>query len=240
MSAAAMRGVVRWLGPSADPPPDADLVTAFAARRDADAFAALVARHGPTVLGVCQRVLGDAHDAEDAFQAVFLILAQKVKTVRPPGGVGGWLYGVAVRTANKARVAAARRRRREMIAALNSASREREQPDDSRELAEIRTALDAELARLPETLRAVVVLCDLHGKTRGEAAAELGCPEGTVAARLHRARKKLGDALGRRGLALPAALQRMPGAGLRVRRRRPQHRRRCSRYGPARGPGARS
>ena len=110
MSAAAIRGVVRRLGPSADPPPDADLVSAFAARRDADAFAALVARHGPTVFGVCRRVLGDAHDAEDAFQAVFFVLAQKVKAVRPPGAVGGWLYGVAVRTANKAKVAAARRR----------------------------------------------------------------------------------------------------------------------------------
>ena len=92
-----------------------------------------------------------------------------------------------------------------MIAASNSARRERERPRDSRELAELRAALDAELAKLPETLRAVVVLCDLHGRSRAEAAAELGCPEGTVAARLHRARKKLGEALARCGLALPAA-----------------------------------
>ena len=200
---AAIRGVVRRL-PPADPPPDADLVTAFAARRDAEAFAALVARHGPTVLGVCQRVLGDAHDAEDAFQAVFLVLARKVKAVRPPGAVGGWLYGVAVRTANKARVAAARRRRREMIAAQAQANPDRE-GGGGVELAELRAALDEELAKFPETLRAVVVLCDLHGRTRSEAATELGCPEGTVAARLHRARKKLGEALARRGLALPAA-----------------------------------
>ena len=137
MSAAAIRGMVRRLGPSStmtDPPPDADLVAAFAARRDPDAFAALVSRHGPTVLGVCRRVLGNAHDSEDAFQAVFLVLARKVKTVRPAGAVGGWLFGVAVRTANKARVAMARRRRREMIAASNSTSRKRERPEDTREL----------------------------------------------------------------------------------------------------------
>lgn len=202
MSAAAIRGVVRLLGPS-DPPADADLVAAFAGKRDPDAFAALVDRHGPTVLGVCQRVLGNADDAEDAFQAVFLVLARKVGAVRPPGAVGGWLYGVAVRTANKARVASARRRRREMIAATNSASREHQRPEEDQ--AELRSALDEEIGKLPDALRAVVVLCDLHEKTRAEAARELHCPEGTVAARLHRARKKLGSALARRGLALPAA-----------------------------------
>src|SRR5262245_25896658 len=117
MSAAAIRGVVRQFGPPSDPPTDADLVVAFASRRDPDAFATLVARHGPTVLGVCRRILGGSHDAEDAFQAVFLVLSLKAKSIRPAGGVGGWLYGVAVRTANKARVAAVRRRRREMVAA---------------------------------------------------------------------------------------------------------------------------
>src|SRR5262245_10923138 len=186
MSAAAIRGVVRRLGSPADPPPDAELVATFAARRDPDAFAALVERHGPTVLGVCRRVLGHAHDAEDAFQATFLVLALKATAVRPPGAVGGWLYGVAVRTANKAKVAAARRRRREMIAA--SAQARKANPDGEGgggvDRAELQAVLDAELAQLPDTLRAVVVLCDLHGKTRAEAAAELGCPEGTVAARL--------------------------------------------------------
>jgi RNA polymerase sigma factor (sigma-70 family) len=209
MSAAAIRGVVRRLGPSTsstDSPTDSDLVAAFAAGHDPDAFAALVNRHGPTVLGVCRRVLGNVHDAEDAFQAVFLVLARKVKAVRPPGAVGGWLYGVAVRTANKARVAMARRRRREMIAATNSTSRGgKRQPEDSRVEAELRAALDEEIGKLPDPLRAVVVLCDLHGRTRAEAATELRSPEGTIAARLHRARKKLGEALARRGLALPAA-----------------------------------
>lgn len=203
MSAAVVRGVVRKLGPSADPLSDADLLTAFAVKKDTNAFAAIVTRHGPSVFGVCRRVLGDSHDAEDAFQAVFLVLAQKATSVRPPGSVGGWLYGVAVRTANKAKVAAARRRRREMIAAAQ-AVRVCESPA-SAEQTELCSVLDQELAQLPDALRAVIVLCDLHEKTRSEAAAELKCPEGTIAARLHRARKKLADALSRRGLAIPAA-----------------------------------
>ncbi|HEY2911409.1 MAG TPA: sigma-70 family RNA polymerase sigma factor, partial [Gemmataceae bacterium] len=204
MSAAAVRGLARGLGLPAVSTSDADLVSAFALLGDADAFAALVARHGPTVFGVCRRLLGDTHDAEDAFQAVFLVLAQKADCIRPPGGVGGWLYGVAVRTANKARVAAVRRRRREMKAATVEANAGPE-PGDFINRQELRAALDAELARLPEPLRAAIVLCDLHGKSRAEAAAELGCPEGTVAARVHRARQKLKAALARRGLALPAA-----------------------------------
>src|SRR5262249_44491465 len=200
MSAAAVRGVVRRLGSPSDPPTDADLVTAFAARRDHAAFAELVRRHGPTVLGACRRVLGDSHDAEDAFQAVFLVLARKAEAVRPPGSVGGWLYGVAVRAGDKGRAGATRRRGGGVVAGAAAqaigatpnganpgrepASRERERPEHSPELAELRAVLDAELARLPEALRAAVVLCDLHGKTRAEAAAELGCPEGTVAAHL--------------------------------------------------------
>jgi RNA polymerase sigma factor (sigma-70 family) len=203
MSASAVRGVVRQLGSPADPLSDAELLTAFAAKKDTDAFAALVTRHGPNVFGVCRRVLGDSHDAEDAFQAVFLVLAQKAARVRPPGSIGGWLYGVAVRTANKAKVAAARRRRREMIAAAQTL-RVCDTPN-SAEQTELCSVLDQELARLPDSLRAAIVLCDLLGKTRAEAAAELDCPEGTVAARQHRGRKKLADALFRRGLSLPAA-----------------------------------
>ncbi len=202
MTAAVVRGVVRHLGPSADPPSDADLLTAFVARKDTDSFAALVGRHGPNVLGVCRRILGDSHDAEDAFQAVFLVLAQKAGCISPPGSVGGWLHGVAVRTSNKAKVSATRRRRREMIAAAQS-KRKGDVPS-SAEHAELCSVLDQELAKLPESLRAAIVLCDLHGKTRSEVAIELRCPEGTIAARLHRARKKLADALSRRGLAYPA------------------------------------
>src|SRR5205807_8383442 len=120
-----------------------------------------------------------------------------------------WLYGVAVRTAKKAKVAAARRWRREMSVVAspgsNSASRERERPECSAEHAELRAIIDDELGKLPEQLRGPVVLCDLGGKTRAEAARELGCPEGTVAARLAKARKLLAERLTRRGVALPAA-----------------------------------
>jgi RNA polymerase sigma factor (sigma-70 family) len=211
MTPAVARGLVRRVGPDPEPPADADLVARFARHRDPAAFADLVRRHGPMVLAACRRMLPGSADAEDAFQAVFLVLVRKAGCVRPPGAVGGWLHGVAVRTAQKARVAAARRRRREMNA-LASPGRQPGGGDSvavvpgSPEHAELRTALDEELARLPDQLRAAVVLCDLGGKTRAEAAADLGCPEGTLAARLHRARRLLADRLARRGVTAPAAL----------------------------------
>jgi RNA polymerase sigma factor (sigma-70 family) len=194
------------------PASDAALVTRYARLNDHAAFAELLRRHGPVVLGVCRRVLGHA-DADDAFQAVFLVLARKAGCIRPPGSVGGWLYGVAVRTAKKAKVAAARRWRREMNRVLASPDRQVGGRSDhpgayapgSPEHEELRSVIDAELARLPDKLRLPVVLCDLGGKTRSEAARELGLPDGTVAARLHQARKLLADRLGRRGVALPAA-----------------------------------
>jgi RNA polymerase sigma factor (sigma-70 family) len=207
MTPATARGLVRRVGPDPDPPADADLVGRFTRHADPAAFAALVRRHGPMVLAACRRMLPDPADADDAFQAVFLVLVRKAGAVRPPGAVGGWLHGVAVRTAQKARVAAARRRRREMSVASNPgrASAAAVVPG-SPEHAELRAVLDEELARLPDPLRAAVVLCDLGGRTRAEAAADLGCPEGTVAARVHRARKLLADRLARRGVTAPAAL----------------------------------
>lgn len=203
MSLAAIRGVVRQLGHAdgIDSPTDAELLRRFVAERDHSAFAELLCRHGPLVFGVCRRVLASAHDAEDAFQATFLVLAVKANTVRPPGAVRGWLYGVAVRVARKAKVAAARRWKREMAAAQTS--REPQRPEW--EVAELRAAIDEELGRLPESLRDPLVLCDLGGKTRPEAARELACPEGTVAARLHKARKLLGARLTRRGIVLPVS-----------------------------------
>jgi RNA polymerase sigma factor (sigma-70 family) len=206
MSTAAVRGVVRQLGLDA-PPADAALLTRYARHRDSAAFAELLRRHGPVVLGACRRTLSDPHDAEDAFQAVFLVLARKAGTVRPPGRVGGWLYGVAVRTARKAKVAAARRWRREMASAEASRGRERPEPlpGSALERTELRAIIDDELGRLPARLREAVVLCDLGGKSRSEAARELGWPEGTVAARLAKARRLLADRLTRRGVALPAA-----------------------------------
>jgi RNA polymerase sigma factor (sigma-70 family) len=211
MSVAAVRRVVSRLDPDR-PPTDADLVAALApacADREG-AFTELVARYGPMVLGVCRRITGSAHDAEDAFQAVFLVLARRARVIRPAGSVGGWLYGVAVRTAQKAKTAAARRRRREMIATARAnpnrpSGPEAHPAEGEAERAELRAVIDAELAALPEMQRAAVVLCDLHGKTRAEAAAELRRPEGTVAAWLARGRKALAARLARRGVALPAA-----------------------------------
>ena len=204
MSVATVRRVVCRMGPDY-PPTDAELVAAIApggAEREV-AFVELLGRYGPMVLGVCRRVLGNAHDAEDAFQATFLVLARKAKTIQPPGAVAGWLYGVAVRTARKAKTAATRRRRREMATA--EANRVCEPACTSVENADLRAVIDAELAALPDSQRAAIVLCDLHGKTRAEAAAELHRPEGTVAAWLARGRKTLAARLARRGVTLPTA-----------------------------------
>ncbi len=202
MSTAAVRDVVRQIGQD-DPPSDASLLASYLASRDHAAFAELLRRYGPVVLGVCRRLLANRHDAEDAFQAVFLVLVRKAESVQPPGLVGNWLYGVAVRTANKAKLAAARRWRREMAVAMQKP--EASEPTCSGELAELRGVIDEELTRLPDHLRAAVVLCDLGGKSRREAARELECPEGTVAARLHRARKLLAERFTKRGIALSSS-----------------------------------
>jgi RNA polymerase sigma factor (sigma-70 family) len=176
---------------------DADLVKRYVQHRDDAAFEALMRRHGPMVFGVCRRVLHDMHDAEDAFQATFLVLVRKASSLRSPGTIGNWLYGVACRTARHAREAAARRRAREASMAPPTAAVE----DTG---AELRPVLDRELERLPDIYRAVIVLCDLEGKTRKEAARQLHCPEGTVASRLATARKLLARRLARHGLALTA------------------------------------
>jgi RNA polymerase sigma factor (sigma-70 family) len=178
---------------------DGELLEAFLARRDEAAFAAILRRHGSMVLGVCQRVLGNAHDAEDAFQATFLVLVKKAASVRPRERVGHWLYGVAYRTALEARTMAARRRRKER-------TRTPPAPAETDCWDEVRPVLDRELHRLPENYRMALVLCDLEGKTRKEAARQLGWPEGTVAGRLARARSLLARRLKRHGIVLSAAL----------------------------------
>jgi RNA polymerase sigma factor (sigma-70 family) len=175
----------------------ADLLDLFVRRRDGAAFEALVRRHGPMVFGVCRRVLRNEHDAEDAFQATFLVLARKAASVRPRGRVGNWLYGVAYRTAMEARRAAARRRAKEAKAVPRV-----ESSDGGGD--ELRAVLDRELTALPDKYREVVVLCDLEGKGRKEVAQELGCPEGTVASRLARGRSLLAKRLARYGLATGA------------------------------------
>jgi RNA polymerase sigma factor (sigma-70 family) len=185
---------------------DAALLERFRACRDEEAFAELVRRHGPMVLGVCRRLLRNADDADDAFQATFLVLVRRGSAVRQLGSVGSWLYGVARRTALEARRSAARRRVKE-AGAMRGSAVAGDPCDDLRE------ALDEEIERLPEKYRAPLVLCDLEGKTRKEAARQLGWPEGTVASRLALARKTLGGRLSRRGLALPGGVVALATSG---------------------------
>lgn len=178
---------------------DGQLLGAFVTDRDADAFGVLVRRHGPMVLGVCRRLLADHATADDAFQAVFLVLARRAAAVRPRDRVGNWLYGVAYRTALKARAALARRRSREKQVPVMP---EPPVPAPRDDWADVRPVLDAELAALPEKLRTPVVLCDLEGRTQREVARALGLPAATVATRLATARRTLAQRLTRRGVAL--------------------------------------
>jgi RNA polymerase sigma factor (sigma-70 family) len=179
---------------------DRQLLERFAARREEEAFAVLVRRHGPLVLGVCRRLLRQEQDAEDAFQATFLVLARKAGAVSWHESVGGWLYQVAGRVAGKARAASDRRRACEReVAAVSSRSTE-----DAPARCELRLLLDEEVRRLPEKYRAPVVLCYLEEKSHAEAARLLGWPVGTVKGRLARARRRLRARLARHGLAQAA------------------------------------
>jgi RNA polymerase sigma factor (sigma-70 family) len=178
---------------------DGQLLDCFLARREEAAFEALLRRHGPMVLGVCRRVLGDTPDAEDAFQATFLVLVRKAASVVPRELVGHFLYGVAHRTALKARAGAARRRMKERQAATMPPPHP---PDETWD--DLRPVLDRELGRLPEAYRVPIVLCDLEGKSRKEAARHLALPEGTVSSRLARGRRLLAARLARHGITLSA------------------------------------
>jgi RNA polymerase sigma factor (sigma-70 family) len=180
---------------------DGPLLERFASGNDGAAFAALLRRHGLLVWGVCRRTLGDGPDAEDAFQATFLVLARKARSVRRRDSVRSWLYGVASRVAVRARQARARRPGYERRARTPTPA----DPADSAAGAELRAVLDEEIARLPDRYRLPLVLCYLHGRTNDEAAEELGCPRGTVATRLARARERLRGRLLRRGVALSAS-----------------------------------
>ncbi len=176
--------------------PDVELLTRFLDRNDQDAFAELVRRYGPVVLGVCRRTLGDGPDAEDAYQAVFLVLAKRAATVRGIGRVGGWLHGVATLTAKKARARRAKRRQREQAGGLLADVPAIDNPVS----ADLTAVIDDELAAIPEKYRTAVVLCELRQLTLDQAAAELGVPRGTIASRLARGREALGKRLLRRGL----------------------------------------
>ncbi len=162
------------------------------------AFTALVERHGPMVWRVCRRVLTDSHQAEDAFQATFLVLVQQAVSVRQKDSLASWLYGVAYRVASCARSAESRRRKHEERYAVRQELGARTNRHESAELAR---QLDDELCRLPDRFRAPIVLCDLEDVTHEQAAVRLGWPVGTVKSRLARGREKLRSRLVRRGLA---------------------------------------
>jgi RNA polymerase sigma factor (sigma-70 family) len=206
-----LRQFQRLVAGGSPPWTDRQLLDDFARRRDETAFAALVSRHGPMVLRVCRRVLGNHHDAEDAFQATFLVLAQHGGSIRQREALAGWLYGVAYRTALAAKRSAARRRYHEarVVPPAPPAAA-------SPSWGEVQAALDEELQRLPERFRSAFVLHVLEGKSGPEAAAELGCKEGTLKSRVSRARRSLQRQLARRGIllaALLAALAVTEGAG---------------------------
>ena len=156
---------------------DGQLLRQFLAQRDESAFVALVRRHGPMMLGVCRRILGNATDADDAFQAAFLVLVRNAPALASRSVLGDWLHGVARRTALKAREAAARRRIKEQTGARPAVQAEEVRNDWL-------PLLDEAVHCLPEKYRLPIVLCDLEGKTRQEAANQLAWPEGTVAGRL--------------------------------------------------------
>jgi RNA polymerase sigma factor (sigma-70 family) len=179
---------------------DEQLLESFARRRDEVAFEVLIRRHGPLVMGVCRRVLRSHHDAEDAFQATFLILARKAASIAPRGSLGNWLYRIAFNAALKAKTVIGKRRLREkQVADMPESAVAAPSPWQ-----DLQAVLDEELGRLPDKYLTTIILCDLEGKTRTECAAQLGWPEGTVAGRLARARALLAKRLTRRGVALSA------------------------------------
>jgi RNA polymerase sigma factor (sigma-70 family) len=198
-----LQHIRRLAGEPPSTAPDSELLRHYLATGDESAFAALVRRHGPMVFAVCQSVLRRHADAEDAFQAAFLILARKADSIRRCEGLGGWLQRVAYHVALKARAANARRQMRE----AQMASR-RVTPSSSDDLSwgEVRSILHAELSALPERFRTPLVLCYLEGLTQDEAARRLGWTPATVKGRLQRGRAKLRRRLERRGVALTAAL----------------------------------
>jgi RNA polymerase sigma factor (sigma-70 family) len=180
---------------------DAELLECYLTWRGEDAFASLLQRHGPMVLGVCRRVLRNEADAHDAFQATFLVFVRKAASIRHRQLLGNWLYGVAHKTALKAKALDRRRRAKERQAALRPAAMP---PDDAAQ--ELLARLDEALGRLPDKYRVPIVLCDLEGKPLKEAARQLGCPQGTVASRLARAREKLARRLACSGVLFSGAV----------------------------------
>jgi RNA polymerase sigma factor (sigma-70 family) len=182
---------------------DGELLDRVARQRDSAAFAVLVQRHGPMVMGVCRRLLGEAHDAEDAFQASFLVLFRKAGSLSHYSTLAGWLYTVASHVALRARAVAGRRRECEKQAMQN---KNLAIAENAATWDDLRPVIDEELGRLPEKYRLPIVLCYLEGRTNQEAAQQLGWPKGTVDGRLSRARDVLRQRLARRGLTLSAGV----------------------------------
>ncbi|WP_165227068.1 sigma-70 family RNA polymerase sigma factor [Aquisphaera insulae] len=185
---------------------DAQLLGRFLDYGDEAAFEAILRSHGPMVLGVCRRRLADPSDVDDAFQATFLILVERAQALRDRDVLGVWLHRVAHRVATRARVDARRRREFEGRGVDGRRGDEPPAPADSAETAERRAVLDEELARLPERYRTPLILCDLEGRTHEQAAAMIRRPVGTVKSRLSRARDRLRESLGRRGLLATTGL----------------------------------
>lgn len=182
---------------------DAELAGRFALSRDAAAFEVLVKRHGPTILRHCRRLLGCEHDAEDVFQATFLVFARKASTLKKSASIGSWLFGVASRLAAKSRASSRRRPDKDATIPVVASS---EEVLASMSVLEAGRILHEELAGLPVRLRDPLVLCHLEGKTRDEAARALGCTLGTLKDRLLRGKNLLRTRLTRRGVGLPAAM----------------------------------
>jgi len=181
--------------------PDGQLLEQILAGRGEAAFEAVLRRHGPMVYRVCRRILHGEQDAEDAFQATFLVLARQARAVRKRESLAGWLHGVARRVALRAKAAAAARDRHERRAGAPEAA-----PAEDVSWSEARALLDAELAQLPEKWRLPLILCYLEGRTQDEAAGQIGWSQRTLRRRLDEAREALGRRLARRGFAWPAAL----------------------------------
>jgi RNA polymerase sigma factor (sigma-70 family) len=195
-----LRQVLQQLHSCVDALSDAELLAQFISARDEVAFAALVRRHGRMVLGVSRRILNHTQDAEDVFQATFLVLARKAYAVVRRETIGSWLYRVAYRSALDAKAMRERRRANEGHVA-NLPPRE----GPAVEIQDWRSILDEELNGLPEKYRASLVLCDLESRSRKEAAEQMRIPEGTLSSRLAKARKMLAVRLARRGVTLTAA-----------------------------------
>src|SRR5262245_9698375 len=183
--AALVQMLGRWTGSHECEPDSSFLARFLAEQRDEDAFVALVHRHGPLVYGTCLRILGNRDETDDAFQAVFFVLARRAHTLKRDRGIGPWLHGVALRVAMKLRGQIVRRRLREMSAAKS----ERVEAAGPRH--DFWAVIDEELGRLSLPLREVVLLCDLDGQSHAQTAKSLGLAKGTVTKRLAKAHEEL-------------------------------------------------